>query len=75
MNIGLIGLGNIGQHFAARLLAAGHELVVHDRNAAAQERFVAKGAQAAASAKDLASRVEIVLLCSRPRASPWSARR
>jgi 3-hydroxyisobutyrate dehydrogenase len=63
MNIGLIGLGNIGQHFAARLLAAGHELVVHDRNAAAQERFVAKGAQAAVSAKDLASRVEIVLLC------------
>ena len=63
MNIGLIGLGNIGQHFATRLLAAGHELVVHDRNAAAQERFVAKGAQAADSAKDLASRVEIVLLC------------
>lgn len=63
MNIGLIGLGNIGQHFATRLLAAGHELVVHDRNAAAQERFVAKGAKAAASAKDLASRVEIVLLC------------
>ena len=63
MNIGLIGLGNIGQHFATRLLAAGHELVVHDRNAAAQERFVAKGAKAAASAKDLASQVEIVLLC------------
>ena len=63
MNIGLIGLGNIGQHFATRLLAAGHELVVHDRNAAAQERFVAKGAKAAESAKDLASRVEIVLLC------------
>jgi len=63
MNIGLIGLGNIGQHFATRLLAAGHELVVHDRNAAAQERFVAKGAKGADSARDLASRVEIVLLC------------
>lgn len=63
MNIGLIGLGNIGQHFATRLLAAGHDLVVHDRNAAAQERFVAKGAKGAAGAKELASRVEIVLLC------------
>lgn len=63
MNIGLIGLGNIGQHFATRLLAAGHELVVHDRNTAAQERFVAKGAKPAASARELASRVEIVLLC------------
>ena len=63
MNIGLIGLGNIGQHFATRLLAAGHELVVHDRNAAAQERFLATGAKGADSARDLASRVEIVLLC------------
>ena len=63
MNIGLIGLGNIGVHFGTRLLDAGHDLIVHDRSAPAQERLVAKGAKAAASAKELASRVEIVLLC------------
>lgn len=63
MNIGLIGLGNIGVHFGNRLLAAGHELIVHDRSAAAQDRLVAGGAKPAASAKDLASRVDIVLLC------------
>ena len=63
MNIGLIGLGNIGVHFGTRLLDAGHDLIVHDRSAPAQERLVAKGAKTAASAKELASRVEIVLLC------------
>ncbi len=63
MHIGLIGLGNIGKHFGARLLAAGHSLVVHDRSATAQAALVAQGAQAAASAGELASQVEIVLLC------------
>jgi 3-hydroxyisobutyrate dehydrogenase len=63
MKIGLIGLGNIGVHFGTRLLAAGHELHVNDRSAAAQERLVAKGAKPAADAKELASTVDIVLLC------------
>ena len=63
MNIGLIGLGNIGIHFGTRLLAAGYDLIVHDRNAAAQDRLVAKGAKPCTSAKEVASRAEIVLLC------------
>ena len=63
MNIGLIGLGNIGVHFGTRLLAAGHQVLVHDRSAAAQARLVEKGAKACTSAKEMASQVEIVLLC------------
>ncbi|QHI96922.1 prephenate dehydrogenase/arogenate dehydrogenase family protein [Xylophilus rhododendri] len=63
MKIGLIGLGNIGVHFGTRLLAAGHELLVHDRSAAAQRRLVDKGATGMASAKELASATDIVLLC------------
>ena len=63
MKIGLIGLGNIGVHFGNRLLAAGHELMVHDRNAVAQDRLLASGAAAATDPKDMASRVAIVLLC------------
>lgn len=63
MKIGLIGLGNIGVHFGTRLLAAGHELLVHDRNDAMQQRMVDKGATGVASARELASQVEIVLLC------------
>jgi 3-hydroxyisobutyrate dehydrogenase len=63
MTIGLIGLGNNGVHYGTRLLSAGHDLIVHDRNTAAQERIVAKGAKPANSARDLASRADIVLLC------------
>ncbi|KAA2213188.1 NAD(P)-dependent oxidoreductase [Pseudoroseomonas oryzae] len=63
MKIGLIGLGNIGQHFANRLLAGGHELLVYDRAEAAMERAVARGALRTDSARDLASRAGIVLLC------------
>lgn len=63
MKIGLIGLGNIGVHFATRLLAAGHELLVYDRNPAALERIVAKGGKPASGAEELAGQVEILLLC------------
>jgi 3-hydroxyisobutyrate dehydrogenase len=62
-SLGLIGLGNIGVHFGTRLLAAGHALTVYDRDPAALDRLIAKGATAAADAKALASEVEIVLLC------------
>ncbi len=62
-SIGLIGLGNIGVHFGTRLLAAGHELVVYDRDPAALDRLVAKGARAADSARGLASTVTLVMLC------------
>ncbi|MCO5066599.1 MAG: NAD(P)-dependent oxidoreductase [Rhizobiaceae bacterium] len=62
-SIGLIGLGNIGGHFGTRLLAAGYDLVVFDRDPEAMNRLVAKGAVAAKSAASLASTVETVLLC------------
>lgn len=63
MKIGLIGLGNIGVHFGTRLVAAGHELLVHDRSVAAVDRLVAKGARAVDNARQMASETEIVLLC------------
>lgn len=61
--LGLIGLGNIGVHFGTRLLAAGHELVVYDRDPAALDRLVVKGARAASNSRALAAEVDIVLLC------------
>lgn len=61
--LGLIGLGNIGVHFATRLLAAGHALTVYDRNPEATARIVARGAVAAESARALADATDIVLLC------------
>jgi len=55
VKIGLIGLGNIGQHFATRLLEAGHELVVYDTRPDAVARFVRQGAQAAGGAAENAA--------------------
>ena len=46
MNLGFIGVGNIGAPIASRLLGAGHSLVIHDlRPEAAQAllRAVAAG--------------------------------
>jgi 3-hydroxyisobutyrate dehydrogenase len=63
MKLGLIGVGNIGQHFANRLLAAGHQLIVHDRSREAQDRIVARGAIGANSVDELARQTPIVLLC------------
>ncbi|WP_370627892.1 NAD(P)-dependent oxidoreductase [Acidovorax sp. sif0715] len=63
MKIGLIGAGNIGIHFATRLLAAGHELLVCDHSTAIQQQVAAKGAKIVATPREMASQVECVLLC------------
>lgn len=60
--LGFIGLGIMGSRMAARLIAAGHTLVVHDVNEAAVAEIVAIGASAAKSAADVASRSDVVLL-------------
>ena len=55
MKIGLIGVGNIGFHFANRLIAAGYELYIYDKSHKALERLSQSGAKICASVKDLAS--------------------
>jgi 3-hydroxyisobutyrate dehydrogenase-like beta-hydroxyacid dehydrogenase len=60
--IGFIGLGNMGLPLAGRLLQAGHALVVHDTQDAAVRRLEEAGAQRAATASELADRVETVFL-------------
>ncbi len=62
MQIGLIGLGNMGERFAARFLSAGNDLVVFDTNLAAMSRLERLGAASAVSAADLASRTAVVFL-------------
>jgi 3-hydroxyisobutyrate dehydrogenase-like beta-hydroxyacid dehydrogenase len=44
MKLGFIGLGQMGREMAARLLEAGHLLLVYNRTAAAVEGFRLKGA-------------------------------
>ncbi len=52
MDIGFIGLGNMGRAIAARLLGAGHRLRVWNRSAQPLEPLVAAGAEAAGSARE-----------------------
>jgi len=61
MEIGFIGLGNMGQPMARRLIEAGHSLVVYDTRNDAVAPLVALGAKLASSPQDVADRVETVM--------------
>jgi len=60
MRIGFIGLGQMGREMAARLIGAGHELIVYNRSRAACEPLRASGAKVAESAAD-AAHAEVVV--------------
>jgi len=59
MNIGFIGLGNMGSAIAGRLLEAGHALRVWNRSPEPARRLAARGAQLTATAEE-AFRGEVV---------------
>lgn len=61
MDIGFIGLGNMGQPMARRLMEGGHALVVYDTRNDAVAPLVALGAKLAGSPADVADRVETVM--------------
>lgn len=62
MKAGYLGVGNMGQPMAARLLDAGHEIWVYDQREEAVRSMLARKAQRAASARDLAERCETVVV-------------
>ena len=59
---GFIGLGRMGGAMARRLLAAGHQVVVHDPSPAAAEALATQGATVAASARAVADAAPVVFL-------------
>jgi 3-hydroxyisobutyrate dehydrogenase-like beta-hydroxyacid dehydrogenase len=61
MDIGFIGLGNMGAHMARRLVAAGHNVVVYDTRQEAIGSLAAHGAIAARSAAEVADAAETVM--------------
>jgi 3-hydroxyisobutyrate dehydrogenase-like beta-hydroxyacid dehydrogenase len=61
MDIGFIGLGQMGFHMARRLVEAGHRVTVFDVRREAIDRLTALGAQAAASPRAIADEVETVM--------------
>ena len=61
--VGFIGLGIMGRPMAQNVLKAGFPLRVYDLLPQSMQTLVNAGAQAAASPKDLAAQVDVVLLC------------
>ena len=61
MDIGFIGLGNMGAHMARRLVEAGHKVIVYDIRQEAIGNAAALGASAARSPKEVADAAETVM--------------
>ena len=61
LNIGFIGLGNMGGPMAANLIKAGHTVSVFDLSANAVNELVEKGANAAKDAQACATNVDVLI--------------
>jgi 3-hydroxyisobutyrate dehydrogenase len=63
LRIGFIGLGNVGGQLAGNLLRHGVSLTVRDIDAGRVAALVERGARAAASPRELAAGVDVVITC------------
>jgi 3-hydroxyisobutyrate dehydrogenase len=61
--IGFIGLGNVGSKLAGSLARHGVKLTVRDLNADLEAPFVRNGASRAASPKEMAENVDVIITC------------
>jgi 3-hydroxyisobutyrate dehydrogenase len=59
--LGFIGLGAMGGRMARRLLAAGYDLTVHDRNRERARPLELSGAKFAPTPRRVAAAVDVVL--------------
>jgi len=57
MQLGMVGLGKMGGRMTQRLLKAGHDVVVYDRNDETVADLASKGAQGAESLEDLVEKL------------------
>jgi 2-hydroxy-3-oxopropionate reductase len=62
MQVGYLGVGNMGQPMAEKLLDGGHSLVVFDINEAAMKPLLLRQARRAASPKDVGDQCETVIV-------------
>lgn len=63
MRVGFIGLGNVGGQLASNLLHHGVDLTVRDLDAQRVAACVARGAKSAASPRELAQAVDLIITC------------
>lgn len=61
--IGFIGAGQLGEPMVARLVGAGHDVVVFARKDNVKQRLLRQGVALAASVADLARRSDILISC------------
>jgi 3-hydroxyisobutyrate dehydrogenase-like beta-hydroxyacid dehydrogenase len=76
MDAGYLGVGNMGQPMAEKLLDGGHRLVIHDINETAMRPLLQRQARPAASPQQLAEQSSNAASCSCrcrrwPRSVPW----
>jgi 3-hydroxyisobutyrate dehydrogenase len=65
MNVGFVGLGNIGKPMALRLVASGHDVLVHDVAAEPVAELERAGAKAATSVAEVARQVDVLCVMVR----------
>ncbi len=63
MNVGFIGIGQMGGHMSRRILEAGYALTVHDLRKDAANSLLEKGAEWADTPKALAGTCRVVISC------------
>jgi 3-hydroxyisobutyrate dehydrogenase len=63
MQVGFVGLGNVGAKLAGSLLGSGHTLCVRDLDREAATQLLAAGATWADSGRELAAASEVVITC------------
>lgn len=63
MKVGFVGLGNVGGKLAGSLLRNGYEVMVRDLNADFVAAFVARGATAEDTPKQLAQSCDLLITC------------
>jgi len=61
MKVAFLGLGNMGEHMAANLLKAGHEVTLWNRTISRAERFRSEGARVASSPADAAGNADVAI--------------
>ena len=62
MDVGFIGLGQMGRAMALNLVKAGHRVAVHNRTRAKAEALASEGAEIAGSAADAARRPVLITM-------------
>ena len=62
MDVGFIGLGQMGSAIALNLVKAGHRVVVHNRTRAKAEALASQGAEVAGSVADACRRPVLITM-------------